>query len=137
MPQEGHATQDCERAAGKRWLGAHAAQVAPHGVTFLGDDLSSNQPLCALGLPQRCTFILTCKPDSHPKFSERVAFWHANDAMAAREEHHWNGRFTEVTMVRYLVAVTMPCRSIGSTSPSSTPQRAHTCMTTAASPIIT
>ena len=39
MPQAGHAKQDCERAGGKRWLAAHAAQVAPHGVTFLGDDL--------------------------------------------------------------------------------------------------
>ena len=102
MPQDGHAKQDCERAAGKRWLGAHAAQVAPHGVTFLGDDLYSNQPFCALVLQQRCNFIFTCKPDSHPKFYERVAFWQANDAMAARAEHHWNGRFTEVTMVRYL-----------------------------------
>jgi hypothetical protein len=48
MPQDGHAKQDCERAAGKRWLSKHAAQVAPHGVTLLGDDLYSNQPLCAL-----------------------------------------------------------------------------------------
>jgi hypothetical protein len=102
MPQDGHVKQDCERTAGKRWLGKHAAQVAPHGVTFLGDDLYSNQPMCALVVKQRCNFIFTCKPDSHPKFYERVAFWQANDAMAIREEHRWNGRFTEVTMVRYL-----------------------------------
>ena len=102
MPQDGKAKQDCERAAGKRWLSKHAAQVAPHGVTFLGDDLYSNQPFCALVLQHQCNFILTCKPDSHPKFYERVAFWQATDAMAAREAHHWNGRFTEVTLVRYL-----------------------------------
>ena len=102
MPQDGHAKQDCERAAGKRWLGKHAAQVAPHGVTFLGDDLYSNQPFCALVLQHRCNFIFTCKPDSHPKFYERLAFWQANDAIAEREGHHWNGRFTEVTLVRYL-----------------------------------
>jgi hypothetical protein len=71
MPQDGHAKQDCERAAGKRWLGKHAAQVAPHGVTLLGDDLYSNQPLCALVFQHGCNFILTCKPDSHPKLSER------------------------------------------------------------------
>ena len=71
MPQDGHAKQDCERAAGKRWLGKHAAQVAPHGVTLLGDDLYSNQPFCALVLQHRCTFIFTCKPDSHPPLSER------------------------------------------------------------------
>ena len=33
MPQDGHVKQDCERAAGKRWLDKHAEQVAPHGVT--------------------------------------------------------------------------------------------------------
>ena len=100
MPQDGHAKQDCERAAGKRWLAKHAARVAPHGVTFLGDDLYSNQPFCALVLHNRCTFIFTCKPDSHPKFYERLAFWQATGGMAEREGRRWNGRFTEVTLVR-------------------------------------
>jgi hypothetical protein len=71
MPQDGHAKQDCERAAGKRWLAKQAEQVAPHGVTCLGDDLYSTQPFCALGLHPRCHFIFTCKPDSHPNLSER------------------------------------------------------------------
>ena len=100
MPQDGHAKQDCERAAGKRWLAKHAARVAPHGVTFLGDDLYSNQPFCALVLHNRCNFIFTCKPDSHPKFYERLAFWQATGGMAEREGRRWNGRFTEVTLVR-------------------------------------
>jgi hypothetical protein len=47
-------------------------------------------------------FIFTCKPDSHATLAERLAFWQATDAMAERAGHHWNGRFTEVTMVRYL-----------------------------------
>jgi hypothetical protein len=105
MPQDGHAKQDCERAAGKRWLSKHAAQVAFRGATLLGDDRYSNQPFCALVLQHRCNCIFTCKPDAHPTFYERVAFWQANDSMAAREEHHGHGRFTEVTMVRYLNAV--------------------------------
>ena len=46
--------------------------------------------------------ILTCKPNSHPTFYERVAFWQATDAMAVRETRRWHGRFTEVTLVRYL-----------------------------------
>lgn len=46
MPQDGQAKQDCERAAGKRWMTKHAQQMAPHGVTVLGDDLYSNQPFC-------------------------------------------------------------------------------------------
>ena len=58
--------------------------------------------MCALVVQHRYNFILTCTPDSHPKFSERVAFWQATDAMAAREGRHWHGRFTAVTRVRYL-----------------------------------
>ena len=102
MPQDGHAKQDCERAAGKRWRAKHAARVAPHNVTFLGDDLSSNQPFCALVLHNRGHFIFTCKPDSHPKFSERLAFWQATGGMAARAGRRWHGRFTEVTLVHYI-----------------------------------
>lgn len=102
MPQDGHDKQDCERAAGKRWLAKYAKQVAPHGVTLLGDDLYSTQPLCTLVLQQGFNFIFTCKPDSHPTLAERVAFWQAAGGMAAYEGHRWNGRFTEVTIVRYL-----------------------------------
>jgi hypothetical protein len=102
MPQDGHAKQDCERAAGKRWLEQHAKRVAPHGVTFLGDDLYSNQPFCALVLQHRCNFIFTCKPDSHPTLSERLAFWQATGGIAEREGRRWNGRFTEVTRVRFI-----------------------------------
>jgi hypothetical protein len=68
MPQDGHGKQDGERAAGKRWLATHAEQVAPHGVTCLGDDLYSNQPFCAVVVHHRCNCMFTCKPDSHPKF---------------------------------------------------------------------
>jgi hypothetical protein len=102
MPQDGHDKQDCERAAGKRWLVQHAEQVAPHRVTLLGDDLYSNQPFCELVLHQGFNFIFPCKPDSHATLYERVAFWQATDAMAAYEGRHFNGRFTEVTMVRYI-----------------------------------
>jgi hypothetical protein len=101
MPQDGHATQDCERAAGTRWLAKHAAWVAPPSVTFLGDDLDSNQPFWALVLHHRGNCILTCKPDSHPKFSERLAFWQATGGMAERAGRRWPGRFTEVTLVPY------------------------------------
>ena len=101
-PQDGHAKQDCERAAGKRWRAKHAARVAPHNGTFLGDDLYSNQPFCALVLHNRGHFIFTCKPDSHPKFSERLAFWQATGGMAARAGRRWHGRFTEVTLVHYI-----------------------------------
>ena len=102
MPQDGHDKQDCEQLAGKRWIRQHAPAIAPHHVTLLGDDLYSKQPLCALALEKGFNFILVCKPDSHPKLYERVAFWQANDGIAACESRHWNGRFTEVSMYRFL-----------------------------------
>jgi hypothetical protein len=102
MPQDGQTKQDCERAAGKRWLAKHAARIAPHGVTFLGDDLYSNQPFCTLVLHHGGNFILTCKSDSHPKFYERLAFWQAAGGVAEHEGRRWNGRYTEATLVRYI-----------------------------------
>lgn len=102
MPQDGHDKQDCEQMAGKRWLCKHANAIAPHHVTLLGDDLYSKQPFCALALEKDCNFILVCKPDSHPTLYERLAFWQANDGIAACESRHWNGRFTEVSQYRLL-----------------------------------
>jgi hypothetical protein len=102
MPQDGHDKQDCEQMAGKRWIRQHAHAIAPHHVTLLGDDLYSKQPFCALALAKGFNFILVCKPESHPKLYERVAFWQANDGIAACERRHWNGRFTEVSMYRLL-----------------------------------
>jgi hypothetical protein len=105
MPQDGHAQQDGARAAGTRWIRQHAAHVAPHRVTLLGDALSSNQPFCALVLHHRVNFILTCKPDSHATLAKRLAFWQANAGITEREGRHWNGRCTAVTRVRYSNAV--------------------------------
>jgi len=102
MPQDGHDKQDCERVAGKRWIDKHAKHVAPHGVTLLGDDLYSNQPFCELALQHGFNFIFVCKPDSHVSLYERLAFWQDSDAITALERRRWNGRFTEVTMYRYL-----------------------------------
>ncbi len=100
MPQDGHDKQDCERAAGKRWLVKHAASLAPHGITVLGDDLYSNQPLCALALQNGCHFLFVCKPDSHASLSKRLAFWQDSGASKTLERRRRNGRFTEVTHYR-------------------------------------
>jgi len=64
MPQDGHAKQDCEQAAGKRWITHHADALVPSHVTLLGDDLYSKQPFCALALQQGFNFILVCKRSS-------------------------------------------------------------------------
>jgi hypothetical protein len=96
MPQDGHDKQDCERVAGKRWIDKHARQIAPHGVTLLGDDLYSNQPLCECALKHGFNFILTCKPDSHTTLYERVAFWQETGAIQEVESRHRSRSVTNV-----------------------------------------
>jgi len=50
VPQDGHEKQGPrghpERAAVKRWLAHHAQHDAAWTMTYLGDDLYANQPLC-------------------------------------------------------------------------------------------
>lgn len=59
LPKDGNDKQDCEITAAKRCKAAK--------VTVLSDDLYSNQPFCELLLQEGLSFILVCKPDSHPK----------------------------------------------------------------------
>jgi hypothetical protein len=108
MPQDGHAKQDCEQAAGQRWMTHHAATLAPHHVTLLGDDLSSKAPFCALALPQGCNFIVVCKPDAHPKLYDRLAFWQAQGAITQGAQRRRQGRVTEVAIYRFLNEVLLP-----------------------------
>jgi hypothetical protein len=102
MPQDGHEKQDCEQAAGKRWIIHHATTLAPYHVTLMGDDLYSKEPFCALALQQGFNFILVCKPDSHPKLYERLAFWQAQGAITHYEQRRRVGRVTEVASYRFL-----------------------------------
>jgi hypothetical protein len=65
VPQDGHAKQDCENAAAKRWLRQAAPAYRAHNITILGDDLYATQPICEVLIEERLPFILVCKPDSH------------------------------------------------------------------------
>lgn len=102
MPQDGHDKQDCEQAAGKRWMTQHAATLVPHHVTLLGDDLYSKEPFCSLALQQGFNFILVCKPDSHTQVYERLAFWQVQGAIAHHAQRRRKGRVTEVTLSRFI-----------------------------------
>jgi hypothetical protein len=72
VPQDGHAKQDCEIAAAKRWLAAHAARYHTGNDTLLGDDLYAHQPFCRQVLLYSYHFLFTCKPTSHPHLSRWV-----------------------------------------------------------------
>jgi hypothetical protein len=69
-PQDGKEKQDCETAAAKRWIDAHTVLLRGLGITILGDDLYSRQPMCVKILDAGWNFILVCKPDSHTTLYE-------------------------------------------------------------------
>ena len=72
VPQDGHAKQDCEIAAAKRWLAAHATRYSTGNDTLLGDDLYAHQPFCRQVLLHGFHFLFTCKPASHPHLTQWV-----------------------------------------------------------------
>ena len=69
-PQDGYDKQDCEIAAGKRWLKNWSHYYAPWRITLLGDDLFSHQPFCQEAIRYGYDFIFVCKQDSHPLLYE-------------------------------------------------------------------
>jgi hypothetical protein len=71
-PQDGQLKQDCEIAAAKRWLAAHAERYATGNDTVLGDDLYAHQPFCRQVLLHGFHFLFTCKPASHPHLARWV-----------------------------------------------------------------
>ena len=72
-PQDGNDKQDCENAAGKRWINGKGTEYSNLGVTVLGDDLFSRQPICQLVLDKNLNFIFVCKPSSHKWLSKWLA----------------------------------------------------------------
>jgi hypothetical protein len=103
VPQDGHKKQDCERAAVKRWLQQHHAHYQPHTVTFLGDDLYANQPLCQLiDQSYEQFFVFVCKPDSHTTLYKWLASFEGIDGLDNRQERHWNGRHGEIWSYRFV-----------------------------------
>jgi hypothetical protein len=81
-PQDGSDKQDCEVAAAKRWIQAHAKQFAWQPITLLGDDLYSHQPMVQQCLEHGMNFIFTALPQSHPALYQRL---HVLDILEAIE----------------------------------------------------
>jgi hypothetical protein len=70
VPQDGHAKQDCESRAVRRWLATHGPHYARVKPVYLGDDLLACQPVCEAVLAQDGHFLFVCKPSSHPTIQE-------------------------------------------------------------------
>ena len=101
-PQDGHEKQDCEREATKRWVHRNEDFLKGWRYTMLGDDLYSNQPLCEMFLEAELNFILVCKPDSHVELYKTVGFLAKNGLLEEVEELHWNGRYYEKRLYRFV-----------------------------------
>ncbi|NET69427.1 MAG: ISNCY family transposase [Moorea sp. SIO1G6] len=103
VPQDGHEKQDCERAASKRWLTKHQENFTPFTITYLGDDLYSNQPLCQqIADEAKQYFLFVCKPDSHKTLYEELALLaKVENGVETRQIRHWNGRSHELWTYRW------------------------------------
>jgi hypothetical protein len=102
VPQDGTKKQDCERVAAKRWLAQHHRHFSDQSVTYLGDDLYANQPLCQLIVETyHQFFIFTCKPESHSGLYEWIAFLDMNNNIEKVTQRHWNGKYGEIWQYRF------------------------------------
>lgn len=102
VPQDGHEKQDCERVAVKRWLVQHHGRYAPHTITFLGDDLYANQPLCQLiANTYQQFFVFVCKADSHLTLYRQLALLEGIGGINTLQKRHWNGRHGEIWTYRW------------------------------------
>jgi hypothetical protein len=107
-PQDGALKQDCENRAAKRWLNQYAKRYKEIGVTILGDDLYSHQPLCQLILDQGLNFILVCKPNSHTTLYEWVDSLQATEDIKTKETYSRRGN--KHTTYRYRFVNGVPLR---------------------------
>ena len=110
VPQDGHAKQDCERAAVKRWLAHQAAHDPAWTITYLGDDLYANQPLCQLLTETyHQFFVWVCKPDSHTTLYQELALLENVAGVTTLAQRCWNGRQADVWT--YRLATQVPLRT--------------------------
>jgi len=108
-PQDGHDKQDCEQAAIKRWVQAHAKEFMPWSVTILTDDLHCHQPACELFNKHQMYFILTCKEASHTTLYEELTLLErVEGAIDTKTVRKWNGRHYEQWVYRW--AASLPLR---------------------------
>lgn len=102
VPQDGHAKQDCERAASGRWVAQWGPRIAPWGVTLLGDDLYCHQPFCRQVLAHGCDFLFVCLPQSHPALYEWVADFARTGEVPILVATRWTGTQRLTDTYRYL-----------------------------------
>lgn len=101
-PQDGHLKQDCENAAAKRWISQYGGLFGDWGMTLLGDDLYSRQPVCESALIAKCHFIFVCKDISHKYLTEWVQSAEIGKDITGIKRKHWTGKRREYHIYRYM-----------------------------------
>ena len=101
-PQDGHQKQDCEVAAAKRWLKAHAAEFQGQQITLLGDDLYSHQPMCDEILASGMNFIFTCLETSHTALYDWCKYLDGISEIKKLEVKQWNKNSRELYSYQYV-----------------------------------
>jgi len=104
-PQDGCEKQDCELRAAERWLGRNASRFPAGSLTLLGDDLYCHQPFCESVLAQRCHFVFTCKPDSHPALYQEIDLLTKVGGVSEVSQRRWTGQRHEIWRYRYALRV--------------------------------
>lgn len=97
-PQDGAEKQDCERNAAKRWLDNWSHLYLPYSITYLGDDLFCNQPLCVQVIAKKQSFLFVCKPESHVELYR----WLDSLTLSEHRQRRWNGRHGEIWNWRWV-----------------------------------
>lgn len=97
-PQDGTEKQDCERNAAKRWLDNWSHLYLAYSITYLGDDLFSNQPLCEQIMTQKQYFLFVCKPESHVELYR----WLQSLTLNQHSQRRWNGQHGEIWRWRWV-----------------------------------
>ena len=90
--QDGKKKQDCENVAAKRWLDREGEKYRELEVTLLGDDLYCNQPMIERILDKGLSFILICKPKSHPWLTEWVTVADPEEDLHQFSVTRWTGK---------------------------------------------
>jgi hypothetical protein len=124
-PQDGHEKQDSEVAAAKRWINRHTELFSDGGVTLLGDDLYSRQPMCELVINQGFHYIFTCLRESHVALHDWLEYLNANGEIShltvrkrhGRKWHFYNYRWanniplrdTQPTLLTNWFELTITC----------------------------
>jgi hypothetical protein len=101
-PQDGTDKQDCEVAAAKRWVSAHAREFAGQPVTLLGDDLYAHQPMAEHCLDAGMNFIFTCLPESHSALYDWLNYLDGIGEVKTLETTQWHKRSQEIYRYRYV-----------------------------------